>query len=104
MAVTVRIPTVLRKHTDGQPTVEAAGTTVKELIGDLSTRHQDLTSAITAGDGSLAKYINVYLNDEDIRFLGGPDAEVRDGDEVALLPAVAGGSTDRAMAGARQDA
>ena len=91
MAVTVRIPTVLRKHTDGQATVEASGATVKELIGDLSTRHQDLTTAITADDGSLAKFINVYLNDEDIRFLDGPDTALADGDELSLLPAVAGG-------------
>ena len=101
MAVTVRIPTVLRKHTAGQPTVEAAGGTVKELIGDLSVRHEDLTSAITSQDGSLAKFINVYLNDEDIRFLGGPDTEVRDGDEVSLLPAVAGGSAERPTAEVR---
>lgn len=91
MAVTVRIPTVLRKHTDGEPIVDGAGATVKELLGDLATRHPDLTTAVTAADGTLAKFINVYLNDEDIRFLDGPDTALADGDELALLPAVAGG-------------
>lgn len=92
MAVTVRIPTVLRKHTDGQPTVEGQGDTIEELLADLSDRHDGLAQAITAADGSLAGFINVYLNDEDIRFLDGPRTRLRDGDEVALLPAVAGGA------------
>lgn len=92
MAVTVRIPTVLRKHTEGAATVEGEGLTVTELLGDLATRHPDLTTAVTAADGSLAKFVNVYLNDEDIRFLEGADTPLADGDELALLPAVAGGS------------
>jgi sulfur-carrier protein len=92
MAVTVRIPTVLRKHTAGEKTVEGSGATVKELLGDLATRHADLTDAISAQDGSVARFINVYLNDEDIRFLDGIDTELRDGDELSLLPAVAGGA------------
>ncbi|MGI9015755.1 MAG: ubiquitin-like small modifier protein 1 [Euzebya sp.] len=91
MAVTVRIPTVLRKHTDGEKSVQGAGTTIKDLLGDLSSRHAGLTDAITAADGRLAGFINVYLNDEDIRFLDGIDTELRDGDELSLLPAVAGG-------------
>ena len=92
MAVSVRIPTVLRKHTDGKATVEGDGGTITELLTDLSTRHAGLTEAITDDDGGLAGFINVYLNDEDIRFMDGPDTEVRDGDELSLLPAVAGGS------------
>lgn len=91
MVVTVRIPTVLRKHTGGQATVEGQGDTVKALLDDLAGRHADLVDAVTADDGSLARFINVYLNDEDIRFLDGPDTALRDGDELALLPAVAGG-------------
>ena len=91
MSVTVRIPTVLRKHTGGEKAVEGDGTTIAELLGDLSTRHEGLTSAITADDGSLAGFINVYLNDEDVRYLDGVDTELRDGDELSLLPAVAGG-------------
>lgn len=99
MAVTVRIPTVLRKHTDGQATVEGTGGTVTELFDDLAGRHEGLTQAITDDEGGLAGFINVYLNDEDIRFLAGPRTEVRDGDELALLPAVAGGSRRSVMAG-----
>ncbi len=93
MAVTVRIPTVLRKHTDGQKTVEGSGTTIKGLLDDIATRHAGLTDAITSEDGSLAGFINVYLNDEDIRYLDGADTELRDGDELSLLPAVAGGAS-----------
>ncbi|WP_370323963.1 ubiquitin-like small modifier protein 1 [Euzebya sp.] len=92
MAVTVRIPTVLRKHTGGAQSVEGDGATIAELLEDLSTRHADLTDAITADDGSLAGFINVYLNDEDVRYLDGVDTELRDGDELSLLPAVAGGA------------
>ncbi len=91
MAVTVRIPTVLRKHTDGEKIVEGSGATIKALLDDISTRHGGLTKAITSEDGSLAGFINVYLNDEDIRYLDGADTELRDGDELSLLPAVAGG-------------
>jgi molybdopterin converting factor small subunit len=91
MAVTVRIPTVLRKHTDGEKTVEGTGATISALLDDIATRHAGLTKAITDDEGSLAGFINVYLNDEDIRYLDGADTELRDGDELSLLPAVAGG-------------
>ncbi|MEE8602716.1 ubiquitin-like small modifier protein 1 [Euzebya tangerina] len=92
MAVSVRVPTVLRKHTDGNATVEGDGATITALLADLADRHAGLTQAITAEDGGLAGFINVYLNDEDIRFMDGVDTELRDGDELSLLPAVAGGS------------
>lgn len=92
MAVVVRVPTVLRKHTGGEKAVEGDGATVKALLDDLRTRHADLVDAVTTDDGSLAKFINVYLNDEDIRYLDGAATELRDGDEISLLPAVAGGS------------
>lgn len=92
MAVVVRIPTVLRKHTGGEKTVEGDGATIKALLDDLGTRHADLVDAVTTDDGSLAKFINVYLNDEDIRFMDGADTALRDGDELSFLPAVAGGS------------
>ncbi|CAN5230631.1 MoaD/ThiS family protein [soil metagenome] len=92
MAVTVRIPTVLRKHTAGEKTVEGSGATIRDLLGDLAGSHAELTKAITTEDGSLAKFINVYLNDEDIRFLNGADTPLQDGDELSLLPAVAGGN------------
>lgn len=92
MAVTVRIPTVLRKHTGGEKAVEGEGATIKELLADLATRHQGLTDAVTADDGQLAKFVNVYLNDEDVRFLDGADTALSDGDELSILPAVAGGA------------
>ena len=91
MAVSVRIPTVLRKHTDGNATVQGEGSTITELLSDLGDRHAGLTDAIPTEDGDLAGFINVYLNDEDIRFMDGTDTELRDGDELSLLPAVAGG-------------
>ena len=92
MAVTVRIPTVLRKHTGGDAVVEGQGDTITALLDDLRSRHTGLADAITAEDGSLAGFINVYLNDEDIRYLDGADTALRDGDEISLLPAVAGGA------------
>ncbi len=92
MAVTVRIPTVLRKHTGGEKAVEGEGATIKELLADLATRHGGLTDAVTADDGQLARFVNVYLNDEDVRFLDGADTALKDGDELSILPAVAGGA------------
>lgn len=91
MAIQVRIPTVLRKHTDGEKVVEGDGATIKALLDDLETRHPGLGAALTDADGGLARFINVYVNDEDIRFLDGVDTALQDGDEVAILPAVAGG-------------
>jgi molybdopterin synthase sulfur carrier subunit len=88
----VRIPTILRKHTGGEKKVEAAGTTVRAVLADLDARHPGIAGQILTEDGSLHRFVNVYLNDEDIRFLGGLDAEVAEGDVVAVLPAVAGGA------------
>ena len=91
MSVSIRIPTVLRKHTFGEKLIHGEGATVKELLVNLEDSHAALVEAVTAADGSLAGFVNVYLNDEDVRFLGGADAELRDGDELSILPAVAGG-------------
>lgn len=91
MSVSIRVPTVLRKHTGGEKVIESQGATIKELILNLERSHAELAGAVTGDDGTLAGFVNVYLNDEDIRYLGGPDAELRDGDEVSILPAVAGG-------------
>jgi molybdopterin synthase sulfur carrier subunit len=92
MAVTVRIPTVLRKHTGGEAVVRGEGDTVAALLADLRSRHAALADAITTEGGALAGFINVYLNDEDIRYLDGADTALADGDELSLLPAVAGGA------------
>jgi molybdopterin synthase sulfur carrier subunit len=95
MAVEVRIPTILRKHTGGEKAVSADGDTVRDLIGDLERRHPGIAGSLLTGDGSLHRFVNVYVNDEDVRFLGALDAKLADGDVVAILPAVAGGGSGR---------
>ncbi|WP_433871622.1 MoaD/ThiS family protein [Saccharopolyspora sp. CA-218241] len=90
MAVTVSIPTILRTHTDGQKSVEASGNTLAEVIDDLDSRHSGLKDRLVK-EGALHRFVNVYVNDEDVRFSGGLEAKVSDGDSVTILPAVAGG-------------
>jgi sulfur-carrier protein len=92
MAVEVRIPTILRKYSDGEKTVKADGATIRDLIADLDAHYPGLGGQLLTEDGSLHRFVNVYLNDEDIRFLGALDATLAEGDVVAILPAVAGGS------------
>ena len=91
MAVEVSIPTILRQYTDGAKAVTASGNTLKELIDDLEAHHPGISDRLV-DDAGLRRFVNVYLNDEDVRFLGGLDTEVGDGDNVTILPAVAGGS------------
>jgi molybdopterin converting factor small subunit len=91
MAIEVRIPTVLRTHTDGEKKVHGEGATLRELLDDLETRHAGLKPALVGDEGSLHRFINVYVNDEDVRFLGGIETPLTDGDSVSVLPAVAGG-------------
>jgi MoaD family protein len=91
MPIEVRIPTVLRKHTDGEKKVEGSGATLRELIADLDDRYDGLGAALVGDDGGLHRFINVYVNDEDVRFLGGIETPLEDGDSVSVLPAVAGG-------------
>ena len=91
MAIEVRIPTILRTHTGGAKNVEAKGDTLRDLIDDLESRHPGLRDRLLDGAG-LRRFINVYVNDEDVRFLGGLSAPVADGDSVTVLPAVAGGA------------
>ena len=91
MAVEVRVPTILRKHTGGEKAVNGAGGSVREVIADLDARHPGLAGAIVTPDGELHRFINMYLNDEDIRFLGTLETPVADGDVISILPAVAGG-------------
>jgi molybdopterin converting factor small subunit len=90
MAVEVRIPTILRSYTGGAKSVEGSGGTLAELLADLESRHGGLQERLVDASG-LRRFVNVYLNDEDVRFLGGLSAEVKDGDTVTVLPAVAGG-------------
>lgn len=89
--VNVRIPTVLRVHVGGESTVSGEGATVGEVISGLVETHPGLKPNLLDDEGGVRKFVNVYVNDEDIRFLEKLDTSVADGDEVALLPAVAGG-------------
>ena len=91
MAIEVRIPTILRTYTDGQKAVEGNGDTLAELFADLETRHPGVQARIVDG-GELRRFVNVYLNDEDVRFLAGLSTALADGDSVPILPAVAGGA------------
>ncbi|HTX29870.1 MAG TPA: ubiquitin-like small modifier protein 1 [Solirubrobacteraceae bacterium] len=90
MAVTVKIPTQLRAATDGETSAEVDGATVGEVLDSLYERYGELRSRI-AEDGGLRRFVNVYVGGEDIRFLDGLETSVSDGDEVTILPAVAGG-------------
>ncbi len=91
MPVEVRVPTVLRKHTDGEKKVSAEGATLRELVDDLERRHPGMRDALVGSDGTLHRFIQTYVNDEDVRFLGGLETPLEDGDSVSILPAVAGG-------------
>ncbi|MFR9673840.1 MoaD/ThiS family protein [Streptomyces sp. TR06-5] len=91
MAIEVRIPTILRTHTDGEKKVTGDGATLGELFADLETRHSGIRERVVDA-GALRRFVNVYLNDEDVRFLDGIDTELTDGDSVTILPAVAGGA------------
>ena len=91
MAVEVRIPTILRKHTGGEKAVTADGDTVRDLLGDLDRRYPGIAGSLLTGDGSLHRFVNVYVDDEDVRFAGGLEAPVKDTSTVTILPAVAGG-------------
>ncbi len=94
MAIEVRIPTILRTYTDGEKAVDGAGASLSALIDDLEDRHPGIKSRLVEdknGQDDLRRFINIYVNDEDVRFLGGLGAELSDGDQVVVLPAVAGG-------------
>ena len=90
MAVKVQIPTPMRQHTEGQTVVEAAGTTVKGVLDDLGAKFPGLTARIF-DNGQVRRFVNIYLNDEDVRYLDNLATPVKDGDELAIIPAVAGG-------------
>jgi sulfur-carrier protein len=91
MAIQVRIPTILRQYTDNQKAVEASGGSLGALIDDLESSHPGIKARLVTDSGSLHRFVNVYVNDEDVRFTGALDTGLSDGDEVTILPAVAGG-------------
>ncbi|MGX2996980.1 MoaD/ThiS family protein [Streptomyces sp. JNUCC 64] len=90
MAIEVRIPTILRTYTNGEKAVEGTGDTLAALLADLETRHAGILARVVDGD-QLRRFVNVYLNDEDVRFLDGINTKLADGDNITILPAVAGG-------------
>ena len=90
MAIRVHIPTPMRQHTEGQAVVEASGTTVQGRLEDLGRKYPGVTSRLF-DNGQVRRFVNVYLNDEDIRYLDSLSTAVKDGDEVSIIPAVAGG-------------
>jgi sulfur-carrier protein len=91
MTVSVSIPTILRTHTGGQKRVDATGDTLRAVISDLEANYSGISERLV-DDGKLQRFVNIYVNDEDVRFSGGLDTEINDGDTVTILPAVAGGA------------
>jgi molybdopterin synthase sulfur carrier subunit len=91
MTVEIRLPTLLRTHADGAATVSASGATVGEVFAELVERHPALLGQLVDESGNLHKFVNVYVNDDDIRYLDQLDTKVGDGDDISILPAVAGG-------------
>jgi MoaD family protein len=90
MAIRIQIPTPLRQHTEGRAAVEASGATVQSVFDDLARQFPAITQRIF-DNGQVRRFVNVYLNDEDIRYLDNLNTAVKDGDELAIIPAVAGG-------------
>jgi len=89
--VEVRLPTLLRPHADGAASVSASGATVGDVFADLTARYPGLADQLVDESGNLHKFVNVYRNDDDVRYLDQLDTKVTDGDVVSILPAVAGG-------------
>jgi len=100
MAIEVRIPTILRTYTNGSKSVEGSGATISELLSDLDGKYPGIKSRLITDAGALHRFVNVYVNDEDVRFHGSLEATLTDGDNVTILPAVAGGAFGFAAAAA----
>ncbi len=92
MAITVRIPTPLRKYTGGKDEITAEGKTLRDLLQDLETGYKGIGTRIMDEKGNVRRFVNIYLNDEDVRFKGGLDTPLKDGDVVSIIPAIAGGA------------
>ena len=92
MSVRVKVPTIFRKYVGGEPVVEAdGGPTIRDVLEDLDRRYPGIRERIVTERGELHRFVNVYVNEEDVRYMGALDTELREGDTVAILPAVAGG-------------
>ena len=92
MPVSVRLPTILRTHAAGQSTVQAEGGTVGDVVDDLVRQFPGMAAHLKAPDGGLHRFVNVYVNDDDVRYMDKLDTKVGDGDQISILPAVAGGA------------
>ena len=92
MPVKVRIPTPLRTVTKGADEVTAEGKNIKDIIENLEANYKGIKERICDNDGQIRRFINFYLNDEDIRFMGNQDTPVKDGDQISIVPAIAGGA------------
>ena len=89
--ISVKLPTLLRAHAGGEPQVQVEGATLGEALATLGERYPDLVRSIRGEDGALHRHVNVYVNGEDVRYLGALETPLGDGDTVAILPSVAGG-------------
>jgi MoaD family protein len=92
MKVKVMIPTPLRPYTENRDSVEVEGNTVSELLNALTQKYPQLKRHLFSEDGNLRSFVNIYVNDEDIRYLDGGNTSVKDGDVVSIVPAIAGGN------------
>jgi len=91
VTVTVRIPTILRTYTGGSSEVSADGSTLAELLDSLEANHPGIRARVLDDSGAVRRFVNIYVGDEDVRFIGGTEAPVADGEKVSIIPAVAGG-------------
>ena len=92
MPITVQIPTALRRHTDGVASLNCSAANLNELFSALDEKFPDLKPHLRDDKGQIRRFLNIYVNEEDIRFLGGPAYAFQEGDEVLLVPSIAGGS------------
>ncbi len=92
MSIKVRIPTPLQKLTQNKSEVQCSGTSIQEIINHLENQYPGIKERLCDADGKLRRFINVYVNEEDIRFLEGPDTRLKDGDDISIIPAIAGGA------------
>ena len=91
MSITVRIPTPLRRVTDGQDKVSVEGSSINQIIGSLDSQYPGIKERLCDEQGELRNFVNIYVNGEDVRFLQGIDSATKEGDEISIVPAVAGG-------------
>ncbi len=91
MAVKIIIPTALRQYTDNQSTVNVEASTVGEALQQLTSQHQPISNQLFDSDGKLRSFVNLYRNDDDVRYLQGLETSINEGDELSIIPAIAGG-------------